>query len=243
MHLTARRSPAQLTLLQPVPVNDFPGHTDEPQPGGRDPRARRRWIAAGGAAAVSIPAGPGLIWGIEGKPGAAVLLTVAAVVAIGTAILSAVTAMYEAQQETRRKEIECRSTETLAAAVARCLDDAHARPSNSSAKEARETARVRASAHRLLANLVPSIATVLQEQEAQDAPGTGHQAGKQGTLSGQDLPSRFQPKRSVNSPNHSVRGGRSEGPGGEVAPSAGPGAPSLGASCTRPAGSRTDGNT
>ena len=120
---------------------------------------------------------------------------------------------------------------------------AHPRPRNTSAKQARETPRVHTSAHHLLTDLVPSIATVLQEQEAQDAPVTGHQAGKQGTLSVQDLPSRFQPKRSVNSPNHSVRGGRSEAPGGEVAPSAVPGAPSPGASCTRPAGSRTDGNT
>ena len=130
---------------------------------------------------MTIPAGPGLIWGIEGKPGAVLLLTIAAVVAIGTAILGAVTAMYEARQETRRREIECRSTDALAAALARCIDDAHARPSSPSGKEAHETARLRTSARRLLADVAPSIATILRQQPAQVAPGTGRRADAQGS--------------------------------------------------------------
>ena len=181
MRLTPRRSPVPVTLLQPVLVNDFPGPQDEPRTAGQDPRARRRWIAAGGAAAVTIPAGPGLVWGIEGKPGTFLLLTIAAVVAIGTAILSAATAMYEARQETRRREIECRSTEALAAALARCMDDAHARPGSPSGKEARETARVRANARHLLANVVPSVAAVLRQQPVQDTPGTSRRPGAQGS--------------------------------------------------------------
>lgn len=178
MRLTPRRSPARLTLLQPVPVNDFAGRPGEPPPGSSNRRVRRRWIAAGGAAAATIPAGPGLAWGIEGKPGAALLLTVAAVVAIGTAILSAVTAMYEARQETLRKEIECRSADAIAAALARCMDDAHVRAGDSSGREARETARVRASARHLLTEVVPSIATVLRQQPVQDA----YEAGRRTAL-------------------------------------------------------------
>ena len=55
------------------------------------------------------------------------LLAAAALVALITAILNGVAVMYEARQETRRKEIERHSADTLAAALARCIDDSHAR--------------------------------------------------------------------------------------------------------------------
>jgi hypothetical protein len=46
---------------------------------------------------MSIPAGPGLAWGIEGKPAAVRLLALAAVVAIATGILSTIAIMYQAR--------------------------------------------------------------------------------------------------------------------------------------------------
>lgn len=55
------------------------------------------------------------------------LLAAAALVALITAILNGAAVMYEARQETRRKEIERHSADTLAAAFARCIDDSHAR--------------------------------------------------------------------------------------------------------------------
>ena len=90
--------------------------------------------------------------------------------AVVTATLSAVTTMYEARQETRRKEIECRSTDTLIQALTRCMDDAHAYPPSPSGKEIRETARIRASARHLLTAITPSITNVLQSSQATPAP-------------------------------------------------------------------------
>jgi hypothetical protein len=168
MRLPLRRRPA--SPPPPLPVNGPFVRNDDQRPAGRDARTRRRWIAAGGAAAVSIPAGPGLAWAIEGKPGAGMLIILAAAVAIGTGILSTIAIMYEARQETRRKEIECRASDALAEALARCIDDAHIRASNLSGKEIRETARVRASARHLLADVVPSVADSLQPHPGQDSP-------------------------------------------------------------------------
>lgn len=111
---------------------------------------------------MSIPAGPGVAGVIEGKPGAVLLLAMAAAVAVGTGILSTVAIMYEARQETRRKEIECRASDTLADALARCIDDVHIRASNLSGKETREAARVRTSACHLLVDVVPPIAALLR---------------------------------------------------------------------------------
>jgi hypothetical protein len=62
--------------------------------------------------------------------------------------------MYQAKQETLRKEIEHRSVDTLAAALARCIDDAHAKAQNLPAvRELEETAQVRAGARQLLSDI------------------------------------------------------------------------------------------
>jgi hypothetical protein len=37
--------------------------------------------------------------------------------------------MYEARQETRRKEVECCASDALVDALARCIDDTHVRAS------------------------------------------------------------------------------------------------------------------
>lgn len=112
--------------------------------------------------AAGLPAAPGLAWAIEGRPGALPLLAVAAAAATVIGILNAAAGMYEARQETRRTEIEHRSANTLAAALARCLDDAHAKAQNlSGVEEIEETARVRASARQLLTDVVPPITALL----------------------------------------------------------------------------------
>ena len=172
---TSRNSPAPLTLLQTFPADNSSARSDEPQAATQNSRSRRRWVAAGGAAAITIPAGSGLALGIEGKPGAVLLLALAAAVTIVTAILSAVTTMYEARQETRRKEIECRGTDTFIQALTRCMDDAHAYPANPSIKESRETARIRASARHLLTAITPSITNVMRP--GQTTPSSGREKG------------------------------------------------------------------
>jgi hypothetical protein len=71
--------------------------------------------------------------------------------------------MYEARQETRRKEIERRSADTLADALARCIDDAHARARNlTGLEEAKEAERVRASARRLAVDMTAAIAALVE---------------------------------------------------------------------------------
>jgi cell division protein FtsL len=56
------------------------------------------------------------------------LFAAAAAITVGTAILSTAAAMYEARQETRRREIECRSADTIAAALAGYIDSMHRPP-------------------------------------------------------------------------------------------------------------------
>jgi hypothetical protein len=138
----------------------------------------RYWIVTAGTAAAAIPGTPGIERAVAGRPGALPLLVLAGVVAIITVVLNAVAVMYQARQETRRKEIEFRSIDVLTAAAARCLDAAHAKAQNlPPARELEEAARVRADAHKLLTDVMPHIAAVLDQDSRQTAAHlrAGHQ--------------------------------------------------------------------
>ena len=125
--------------------------------------AVRRWILAGGTVAAAISAGPSLARTVEGRPGAVPVPALVSVVAIITVMLNAAAMMYQVRQETRRKEIECRGADTLAAALARCIDDTHARAQNlPAAREVEEAAQVRASARQLLTEVIPHVAAWLE---------------------------------------------------------------------------------
>jgi hypothetical protein len=87
----------------------------------------------------------------------------AALVALITVILNGVAAMYEARQETRRKEIERHSADTLAAAFARCIDDSHARAQGlTGLQDAKEAERVRDSTRRLAVDMTAAIAALVE---------------------------------------------------------------------------------
>jgi hypothetical protein len=117
--------------------------------------------------AAGIPAGPGLAWAIAGRPGAVPLLAAAALVALATGFPYVMAAMYQARQETRRKEIECHPASTLADALARSIDDAHTNPQNLSGAEAIEEARrVRNDARQLLADMAPVVSVLLEQTRA-----------------------------------------------------------------------------
>lgn len=149
-----------------------PGGASGGAPGAGPARAAapRRWIIAAGTAVACLSAAPGLAWAVEGRPAAWPLLAAAA----GTGILNAAAAMYEAWQETRRAEIASRSTDMLAGALARCLDDAHARARNLPAtQEIQEAARIRASARELLTDVLPPVAAILGHPESGQPPETG----------------------------------------------------------------------
>lgn len=108
---------------------------------------------------------------VAGKPHAWVLLAIAVVIMLATMTLNAVAAMYEARQQTRRKEIERRSADTLAAALASCIDDAHTKAHNlSGPEEIEEAVRVRASASQLLTGMSPTILTLLGQPSAPAPP-------------------------------------------------------------------------
>ena len=127
---------------------------------------KKRWIAGGAAAAV-IPAGPGLAWAIAGRPDAVLLVAAAALVGLATGLPYAVTAMYQARQETRRKAIEYHSVNTIAAAVAECIAATHTQAEGVSGADAIEEAkRIRASVNQFLANPSPAIATLLKQHPA-----------------------------------------------------------------------------
>ena len=121
-----------------------------------------RRIAVGGTTTLMVPAGSGLVWLIAGRPDVRPLLGVVAVITVVTVILNAVAVMYQARQETRRKEIERGAADALAAALARCLDDAHARAQYLPAgRQVDEAARVRASAAQIMSDMTPAILTLL----------------------------------------------------------------------------------
>jgi hypothetical protein len=90
-------------------------------------------------------------------------LAAAALIALIMVILNGVAAMYEARQETRRKEIERHSADTLAAAFARCIDDSHARAQGlTGLQDAKEAERVRDSARRLAVDMTAAIAALVE---------------------------------------------------------------------------------
>jgi hypothetical protein len=191
--ITAREKPGSEPALSAIPPQ--PGYANDGQAPHEEPPARagdgarwgritqvasakRRWIVAGGAVAAGIPAGPGLAWAIAGRPDAVRLLVAAALVALATGIPYVAAAMYQARQETRRKEIECHPANTLADALARSLDDAHVSPQNLSGAEAIEEARrVRKDARLLIDGMTPVVSVLLEQarthlgQPAEGPPG------------------------------------------------------------------------
>jgi hypothetical protein len=163
-----------LTAIPPRPgdVNDrlaadreLPGPVAAPGRAGAAPaaRGRRRWLAAGGAVAAVIPAGPGLAWAIAGRPDAALVVAAAALVALATGFPYAIAAMYEARQETRRTEIVCHPANTLADALASAMEAAHTMARNvSGAEEIEEARRVRKDSRLLLADTRPVVTVLLE---------------------------------------------------------------------------------
>jgi hypothetical protein len=151
----------RLTLPEDLPIRAAAGlRWDRIK---REAKGRRGRIFAGSAMAVGIPASSGLAWAIEGRPDTLPFFAVGAI-ALVAGILNSAVAIYEAQQKTWRKEIACRSAGTLAAALARCIDDAHTRAQNlPGAKEIEEAAQVRASARQLLADVEPLITALLRD--------------------------------------------------------------------------------
>jgi hypothetical protein len=106
---------------------------------------------------------------LAGRPGAQPFLAAAIGLALVTAVLNAVAAMYQARQETRRREIECRRADMLADALARCIDDAHARAQNlSPVEEAAEAAQVRASASAVLSRMQPTVLALTRRSPDQE---------------------------------------------------------------------------
>jgi hypothetical protein len=152
-----------------------PGHVSA-RPGKETP-SRRHWILAGGAAAAAVPGVPGLAWIIVGRPGAWPFLVAAVGLALAAVVLNAVTAMYQARQETRRGEIERRGADVLPAALARCIDDAHARARDlPPAAEAAEAAQVRVSANEILSRMLPAVLAVMSQAPDQKSPPTERNA-------------------------------------------------------------------
>jgi hypothetical protein len=83
---------------------------------------------------------------------------VAVILLIAATILNTAAVMYQARQETRRREIDQRGPELLAAALARCIDDTHTAAVGLLGMDAAdEAARVRASAAQALTVLGPAV--------------------------------------------------------------------------------------
>jgi hypothetical protein len=164
-----RRQPAAMPGLAPVPELIAPAAPAPVLPRAGSPRW---WITAGGAAAV--PAAPAAAWLAGARQDAVPMLIGAALVLLAVTVLNTAAVMYQARQETRRREIDRRDSHLLAAALAKCIDGTHTTAAGVTGAEAiAEAARGRASATRTLTALGPAVTAMLDQHEPQP-PDTGH---------------------------------------------------------------------
>jgi hypothetical protein len=128
-------------------------------------------VAVAGTAAAAVPAGPGLALAAAGHPGAAVpLLICSGVIGLVSVIAGVVVRIYESKQQTRRLEIQHAGTAAIAAAMARCIDDAHAAAQDVPARQrAAEAASVRASAGQAVAEILPAMLAAIDPQTRRTA--------------------------------------------------------------------------
>jgi hypothetical protein len=88
---------------------------------------RKPWLlAAAGATAAAVPAGPGLALAAAGHPEAVPLLIASGVIGLVSIIAGAAVKIYDSTQRTRRLQIQHESTTAIATAMAKCIDAAHA---------------------------------------------------------------------------------------------------------------------
>ena len=148
---------------------------DRPAEGG----VRRPWVlAAAGAAATAVPAGSGLACAAAGHPQAVPLLICSGVIGLVSIITAAAVRIYESTQRTRRLQIQHAGPAAIAAAMARCIDDAHAAALDVPAgAHAAEAASVRASAMQAVTEMMPAMLAAIGQQTPRqaglDAPAPG----------------------------------------------------------------------
>lgn len=131
----------------------------------RWPAGVRRWlITAGSAAANGVPAG---VLALTVRTAAhPVLITVAVLAAFVFACAVGVV-MYQAWQETRRKQIDLQAVTTIAEAFAACIDDAHRHAHDPADKaSSAEAARVRDNARQLLTEHREELARLTERPQS-----------------------------------------------------------------------------
>jgi hypothetical protein len=167
-HRRQPAAPAAIPGLAPVPEPIPPAAATPAFPQARPPRW---WITAGAGAAV--PAAPAAAWLAGARQDTVPLLIGAALVLLAVTVLNTAAVIYQARQETRRREIDRRDSQLLAAALAKCIDGTHATATGLTGAEAvTEAARGRAAAARALAALAPAVTAMLdQHQPRRPAPG------------------------------------------------------------------------
>jgi hypothetical protein len=136
--------------------------------GARSALAVRPWILAVGTSSAVISAGFGLARALEGRSDVLPLFIIAAAAAIIPAILSTLAVMYQARQETLRKEIEHRGADRLAAALARYIDAGHVTAQDlPDGRQAEEAEQVRASAAQIMTASSSAITALLGQRPDQ----------------------------------------------------------------------------
>ena len=130
---------------------------------GQPAKARQR-VAIGGAIATAIPATPGLALAATGSPHAVPLLISSGVIAIISVTASAIVKIHGNRQQTRRLEIRQEPVATLAKAIARCLDDAHAAATDVPYQQrVDEAASVRAAAMKAVEQTMPAVLAMIEQ--------------------------------------------------------------------------------
>jgi len=131
-----------------------------------DPKleAARQRVALGGAIAAAIAATPGFALAATGSPHAVPLLIASGVIAIISVIASAIVKIHGNRQQTRRMEIQQEPVATIAKAIARCLDDAHAAATDVPHRQrVDEAASVRATAMKAVEQTMPAVLAMIEQ--------------------------------------------------------------------------------
>jgi hypothetical protein len=170
-HQRQPAAPAAIPGLPPVPELIPPTATTPAFPKAGSPRWR---VTAGGA--IAVPAAPAAAWLAGARQDAVPLLVGAALALLAVTALNTAAVMYQARQETRRREIDRRGSQLVAAALARCIDGTHAAVAGvTGAEAAAEAARVRASAARAMTTLGPAVNATLDQDAGR---GRRHRGGQ-----------------------------------------------------------------
>lgn len=159
--MTAQRPGRHVTPVEDPPTGRLvPPDAD---PTGSRPTGAKRWLITAGASAASGT--PAAVLTLTSRTAAQPALIIVVVLAAIVLVSSITAVIYQARQETVRKQIELHPVTTIADALAACIDDIHRHADDPADKASvAEARRVRESARRYLIEYGTDILARLTER-------------------------------------------------------------------------------